>query len=205
MNKMKSMIITGVAGLLALMGSAADALKSVEAANPVQEPAKVEAVKGTIQPGKGGLFFAGMNPATQGKDNLYDMGLKFNVDKDVILVKIHFYQSEKETGGHTFFVWSPEGKLMKSIEVPEAKGEGWYAVTLPDPLELKAGKGYIVGARVISWVGTLGAFRGKDKEIKMGDATAVGGIFAVASKGKALILPTTALGNNYFFDVEFAK
>ncbi|MGI8693480.1 MAG: DUF4082 domain-containing protein [Geodermatophilaceae bacterium] len=107
-----------------------------------------------------------------GDTGTVELGMRFTPSVDATVTAVRFYKAAANTGTHTGSVWSPTGQLLGTGTFGAESAAGWQTLTLPTPVLVQAGVGYVV-----SYLTTSGHYSG--------DA----GYFATTGAGKP---PVTA-------------
>ncbi|WP_417563765.1 DUF4082 domain-containing protein [Microbacterium sp.] len=124
---------------------------------------------------------------------------RFSVDASGQATGVRFYKGSANTGQHTGFLWSADGKKLAQVDFMSETADGWQTAQFATPVTLQPGVEYRVGlysttGRYAVDMGTLAA------------QTTVGP-FTIPANGSAWIystdFPSNVSTNNYWVDVTF--
>jgi methionine-rich copper-binding protein CopC len=155
------------------------------------------------------LFSDLVTPATSASTDAkaIEVGMRFTPASDGVVSALRFYKGPGNDGAHTGNLWSSSGALLGSAVFSAESATGWQTVTLPAPVTLTAGNGYVVSYHTTSgrYAVTGGTF--KTAGVSYGplsapaSTTAAGnGVYRYGASG----FPTSSFnGSNYWVDVVF--
>ncbi len=133
-------------------------------------------------------------------DARVSIGTEFKVDRDGVVLAIRFYKSPENSGPHTGFLWSSSGVMLAKVTFSSSNETGWASASLPAPVELEAGRSYVVSyvAPEGRYADDAGTFS-NGKTIKSGPLTATRGLYSYSGNFPTEVWRDSA----YYADVVF--
>ena len=79
-----------------------------------------------------------------GDPHPYELGLKFQADRDGDIMGVRFYKSASNTGVHIGDLWSSNGTLLATATFTAETVSGWQQVLFTSPVHVTQGTTYVV-------------------------------------------------------------
>ncbi|MEU5940848.1 DUF4082 domain-containing protein [Micromonospora sp. NPDC047548] len=200
-DQLRSVIVLGVAGLVAVAGTAlANAtLASIRGGDPLLDrPETYSLWSGSAAP----------TTVTDPDRRSVELGVKFKSDQDGTVLGVRFYKSATNTGVHTGSLWTMTGTRLATAEFTNETASGWQYVALSKPVGIKANVLYVVSYHTD--VGHYSAddnyFRaGRDRGPLHAPADGVAGTNGVYAYGAGGFPNQGDRATNYWVDVVFTS
>lgn len=72
--------------------------------------------------------------------NPAELGVRFSASRTIVVSGIRFYRGADNTGRHVGRIWSPSGKVLRTVVFPRTSAVGWVEATLRTPLRVRPGQ-----------------------------------------------------------------
>ena len=125
------------------------------------------------------------------------LGVKFSPSAAGTITAISYYRSPGDTSADVVNLWSSDGTLLGTANVPASTGPGWQEIALASPVQLTAGASYIASYYSPSQHYPYDA-GGLASPVSSGDLTATSGEYVYGTG-----FPSNDSTANYWVDVHF--
>jgi hypothetical protein len=134
--------------------------------------------------------------------NSVELGLRIRADVDGSLRAIRFLKSPDESATtHTVNVWSEDGQRLSTGKTVKETRRGWQQASLAKPLQLRAGKNYVISYHTTRYMATNHYF---SSNVSRGGITAFGNRNGVFAYGASAAFPKNSYNDtNYWVDAVF--
>jgi hypothetical protein len=141
--------------------------------------------------------------------NAVELGVKFTVELDGVILGVRFYKGPSNTGTHVGNLWSISGQLLATATFSNETSTGWQQVTFSSPVAVKANTVYVASyhTNVGNYAGDNGFFAttGVDSPpVHLLRDGVSGGNGVYAYSASSIFPSNTYQSSNYWVDVVFA-
>jgi hypothetical protein len=140
--------------------------------------------------------------------NAVELGVKFTVELDGVILGVRFYKGPSNTGTHVGNLWSSSGQLLATATFSNETSTGWQQVNFAAPVSVKANTVYVASyhTNVGNYAGDNNYFAttGVDSPpVHLLRDGVSGGNGVYAYSASSVFPSNTYLSSNYWVDIVF--